>query len=210
MMSGTPVADRRAARRQATIGEIVDAAWDLSRERGLAGFSLRELGARVGMRAQSLYSYFASKHDLYDAMFADGNRALIDWTEASNRTVPDGSDVAVTARHVARRFFDFCVSDPVRHQLLFQRTIPDFVPSEASFALAVEALELQVAPLRDLGMTAADLDLATAVMSGMVAQQLANDPGGDRWERLIDRSITMLLREIAPDRTGEHADLDAP
>ena len=30
------------------------------------------------MRAQSLYSYFPSKHAIYDAMFAQGNRELLD------------------------------------------------------------------------------------------------------------------------------------
>ena len=63
--------------------EIVDAAWDLSRANGLGNFSMRELGTRVGMKAQSLYSYFASKHEIYDAMFCDGNCALIETMQTS-------------------------------------------------------------------------------------------------------------------------------
>ena len=38
---------------------------------------MRDLGARVGMRAQSLYSYFPSKHAIFDAMFAEANRELL-------------------------------------------------------------------------------------------------------------------------------------
>ena len=64
--------DRRAQRRQETKDEIVAAAWDLVREQGLAGLAMRDLGARVGMRAQSIYSYFESKHEIYDAMFREG------------------------------------------------------------------------------------------------------------------------------------------
>lgn len=184
------------------------AAWELSRARGLGGFSMRELGEKVGMRAQSLYSYFASKHDLYDAMFAAGNRALVAWMRAPAEGDAGAGDGPVAAvERTARRFFAFCVADPVRYELLFQRTIPGFVPSEASFTLAREAYDVSVAPLVALGVDGPGLDLATAVMSGLVAQQLSNDPGGDRWERLVDRATRMLLGEVAPgapatDRSG--------
>src|SRR5918911_319177 len=69
--------DRRAVRHAATKQEIVDAAWRLARERGLAGWSLRDVAEAVGMRAPSLYVYFASKNALYDAMYADGYRQLL-------------------------------------------------------------------------------------------------------------------------------------
>src|SRR5690242_17950620 len=69
--------DRRAERHSATRDEILQAAWKQVSERGLAGLSLRDLAAAVGMRAPSLYSYFASKNDIYDAMFADGNREFV-------------------------------------------------------------------------------------------------------------------------------------
>ena len=73
-----PNSDRKARRRQETADEIVAAAWEQVREHGLAGLSMRDLGARVGMRAQSLYSYFASKHEIYDAMFAQGNQEFLE------------------------------------------------------------------------------------------------------------------------------------
>lgn len=197
-MSGTPIIDRKTRRRQETIDEIVAAAWDQVRERGLAGLSMRDLGARVGMRAQSLYSYFASKHEIYDAMFLEGNQAFV----ASLQTLPhveDPEDVREVARAGAHNFFEFCVSDPVRYQLLFQRTIPDFVPSERSYAVAREALDITVERLTAVGATRAGVDLWTAVVAGLVAQQLANDPGGDRWEVLIDDAVDMLVAKIVPD-----------
>src|ERR1700750_450754 len=70
--------DRRSARREATKAEILDAAWDLVREHGLAALALRDLASRVGMRAPSLYQYFDSKHAIYDAMFAQGAQAALD------------------------------------------------------------------------------------------------------------------------------------
>ena len=66
--------DRKAERREATRAEILEAAGELIREHGVAGLSLRDLGQKVGMRAQSLYSYFESKEAIYYALFGQGCR----------------------------------------------------------------------------------------------------------------------------------------
>jgi AcrR family transcriptional regulator len=188
--------DRRAARRQGTKDQIVAAAWDLVREQGLAGLAMRDLGDRVGMRAQSIYSYFASKHEIYDAMFHEGQVAF---AEAMAAGPADAASPRQVARRIAHGFFVFCTSDPVRYQLLFQRTIPDFVPSPESYAVAVETYEAMRNELAAFGVTdPAALDLWTAVLTGLADQQISNDPGGDRWERIIDRAVDMVLRDIAP------------
>jgi AcrR family transcriptional regulator len=201
-MSGTTNSSRIALRRQETMAQIIAAAWELSRENGLGNFSMRELGTKVGMKAQSIYSYFASKHEIFDAMFGDGNRALIETMQtastASNGTGSDGKDEVEMITGLVRRYFRFCTSDPVRYQLLFQRNIPDFAPSEESFTVAQEAYDISLAPLRRLGLTGSELDLVTGVMAGLVAQQLSNDPTGDRWELLIDQATSMLLNELVP------------
>jgi hypothetical protein len=99
----------------------------------------------------------------------------------------------------------FCVSDPVRYQLLFQRPIPGFEPSADAYAIAVEVLEHFRNRVRAAGIEDHDfaVDLWTAVSSGITSQQLANDPGGNRYERLIDRAVEMVLREVGYRRTNE-------
>ncbi len=42
----------------------------------------------------------------------------------------------------------------------------------------------------------ADVDLWTAVIAGLASQQLANDPGGDRFIRLIDDAVTMFADHV--------------
>src|SRR3954465_2849550 len=74
----TPGQARRDRRREATKAEILEAAWDLVREHGLAEAALRDLVARVGMRAPSLCQFFGSKHAIYDAMFAQGWNAALE------------------------------------------------------------------------------------------------------------------------------------
>jgi AcrR family transcriptional regulator len=177
----------------------VDAAWDVVREQGLAGLSLRDLGSRVGMKAQSLYSYFDSKDAIYDAMFRQGLEEQMRWMAPAYEqfAADDPVGAAVAGAH---RFFAFCTADPVRYQLLFQRTIPGFVPSEDTYAIAVEVLGQMREVLASLGIDDPEaLDLWTAVITGLTDQQISNDPGGDRWERLVERAVHMLLAELAPD-----------
>jgi AcrR family transcriptional regulator len=192
--------DRISRRREATRAEILEAAWALAREKGLAGLSLRELGARVGMRAQSLYGYFASKNDIYDAMFAEGYRAY----RTVIRAATEGPITRDTVKAAARAFFGFCTEDPVRYQLLFQRTIPGFEPSAESYAIAVEVLDDARRGMAVLGVTDdRAVDLQTALMTGLTDQQISNDPGGDRWERLVDEAMDMYLDHVlGPEREG--------
>ena len=182
--------DRRAERRQATIDEIIEHAWRLARSEGLAGLSLRELAAEVGMRPQSLYSYFESKHAIYDTMFAQGCRQFAEGQARWKLTGDAHSDL----RTIGRYFVDFFTADPVRYQLMFQRTIPGFEPSAESFAISVEGLAAVRAHLASLGIDdPRDIDLFTAIGTGLTDQQISNDPGGDRWASLTDDAIEMYL-----------------
>lgn len=192
-----PTRDRRAERREATRAEILEAAWELARDHGLAGLSLRDIAAKIGMRPPSLYWYFESKHAIYDAMFAEGNLELLRRMAAEDW--PD--EPRALMRRLARIFVEFSSEDAARSQLLFQRTIPDFEPSAQSYALAVEVLEGGREMLAAAGVTEpANFDLWTAVVAGLASQQLANDPGGDRWLRLVDDAIDMYADHVTPKR----------
>jgi AcrR family transcriptional regulator len=187
--------DRIAERREATRREILDVAWELARERGLSQLTLRDIAQRVGMRAPSLYSHFASKNAIYDAMFA------MAWTEClAVMTAAAGSPATsprAAMRQVAQAFFDFSVGDLGRYQLMNQRTIFGFEPSAESYAPAMATLEVLRAALAAQNVTRqADVDLCVAVISGLIDAQLANDPGGDRWSRLLDRAIDMLADNL--------------
>jgi AcrR family transcriptional regulator len=187
-------ADPRRRRRAEKHAAILAEAWRLAHRDGLAAISLRDLAAAVGLRQPSLYVYFASKMELYDAMFADGYAQLLAWMDGRSY---DGEPRAALVRFVTD-FVRFNSDDLVRHQLLFQRTIPGFEPSEASFALALEFYERNRLMLALVGASSqADLDVFTALVAGMAHQQTANDPGGDRWVKHAQRVVEMYLDDVA-------------
>lgn len=194
-MLGAPNRDRQAERREATRREILEAAWEVAREVGLAQLTLREVADRVGMRAPSLYSHFDSKHAIYDAMFGQAWTECLAVSEDALAQVPP--DARGALRLAARTFFDFAVSDPPRHQLMNLRTIPSFEPSPESYAPAVATLDAARDLFAHHGITAQeDLDLYVALVGGLVDSQHANDPGGDRWSRLVDRAIDMFVDSL--------------
>jgi AcrR family transcriptional regulator len=192
-------ADRRGRRREAKRATILAEAWTLAHRDGLAAISLRDLAERVDLRQPSLYAYFDSKLGLYDLMFADGNRQLLDlMTSLSLNDDPRKALVGFVEALVR-----FSSEDVVRHQLLFQRTIPGFEPSLASYQLALEFYEiarqrLAAARASDPG----DVDVFSALVNGLAHQQVANDPGGDRWVRLAARSVDMFLADVDRRRQG--------
>jgi len=175
--------------------QILDAAWELVRDEGLAALSMRVLAERVGMRAPSLYTYFPSKNELFDAMYAQGLQQFADRLSRS----PVGPSPVTTLRNRARTFVSAAVEDPLRYQLLFQRPIPGFVPSPESLAIGLASLAETRAVAEAAGL--ADqraFDLFMATTRGLVELQLANDPGGDRWVGLADEAVDLLTTHRAP------------
>ena len=199
-----PKRDRVAERREATRGEIIEAAWQLAQEQGLAEFTLRDLAERVGMRAPSLYTHFESKNAIYDAMFGQAWRDYEQIALAELVELPQAPRAAI--RRAARVFFNYAVANPARQQLMNQRTIPGFVPSAEAYAPSVQVYELGQQVFESLGLTdLSDNDIWDALVVGLVNQQLANDPGGTRWSALLDRAIEIWADGVGlpPDPPAE-------
>lgn len=197
MVKSNVAVNWRESRRQSARAAIVVAAWALVREEGLAGLSLRDLARRAGITTPTVYAYFESKHAIYDAMFGQGAADF-----AAHMAEPYETDDPPAVLGVsARRFVEFCTADVARYQLLFQHTIPGFEPSPESYAPAVRALADGRERLALNGFTdPRQLDMWTALMNGLVDQQISNDPGGDRWIRLIDDFVTMFCNHCHSQR----------
>ena len=187
-----------AQRREAKVASIVESAWKLARENGVGGISLHALAREVGMRQPSLYEYFDSKNALYDAMFADGNRQLLDRLEST----PMPRDPRAALKKYMRTFMSFAIEDAARCELLFQRHIPGFEPSAESYELAQQALGGAVKLMGDVGVTQqGDIDCMVAMVAGLMDAQMSNDPGGNRWTKHLDRLVDLYVDD-AINRSG--------
>lgn len=194
-MSALPNRDRRAERREATRREIVEAAWDIARDEGLSAITLRAVAERVGMRSPSLYTHVESKNAIYDAMFGDAWSQYLVVAEGLEPTLPRAPRKALLA--MVASFTEFAVADLVRFQLMNQRVVPDFTPSEASYAPSLRVIELFHQRLTRIGVSRTeDMDLCVAIVGGLIDAQFANDPGGDRWTRLLPRAMDIFADDI--------------
>ena len=204
----SPTADRRLLRRQRTIEEALDTAVVIMEEAGVGGLSMSEIARRLGMRQPSLYKYFPSLHAVYDALFARG----VERTAAAiQAAVEDGPRGVVTIRAAARALVRWAVENPALAQLLYWRPVPGFAPAAATFAASERQLDALRAAFAaavragELHPDAASDDAArlfTIVLSGIVSQQMANDPGADygtgMFTRLTEAALDMFFARYAP------------
>lgn len=162
---------------------------------GVAALSVREVARSVGLRQQSLTHYFPSKQELLDALFADGFADL----RRTLERLPASKDAVEGVVSVAVAVVDYCVANPARYHLMLQRTLPGFTPSQDSHSVALRCLDILVQRLRAADITdPADIALIRGLISGLAAEQIANDPGGRQYADQASRGIRGLLATVTP------------
>jgi AcrR family transcriptional regulator len=205
--------DRRLRRRNETVQEILDTAIEVMAEDGVAGLSMAEVARRVGVRPPSLNQYFPSKMAIYDALFERGGRESAEVLEPySARLVEDPRAVIVAGQQAG---VAWAMANPVLAQLLYWRPVPNFEPTPQAYEPSVRLLEVLRSALQaavhagQLAPEAADdegVALYTALVSGVISQQLANEPSAQveegRFARLTGTAVDMFFRYYAP-KEGE-------
>ena len=199
---------RQAARRRAVVDEALDHALDVISESGAGGLSVSEVARRTGMRAPSLYKYFPSLHALYDALFARGLAGELGAIRAEVEGREPGVDRIRAGGRAAVRW---CTDNPALAQLLHWRPVPGFEPSPETFTASRDDMawlrgEFATAVRLEQLHGRADSDdavrLFTTVLSGVISQQLANEPGlafeQGAFSRLTDEALDMFFTHYSP------------
>lgn len=206
------VNSRQHHRRAATIDEALAHAVDIMTVEGVGALSISEMARRMGIRPPSLYKYFPSLHAVYDELFARGVRAqsaaVLPVLEGAG---PGPKRLAASAVAIVR----WSVEHPALAQLLFARPVPGFEPSPESFAPSVEAMAItrnEFAAAIEQGLLRPDTDvdeivaLFTVVISGIVSQQLANEPGVSyelgRFSSRTERALEIFFAAYEPRRSS--------
>lgn len=188
---GKTDADWRTEQHEAARERILQAAWAQAAAEGIGALSLRGLARTLGMTAPSLYSYFPSKDAIFDAMYAQSWQELGD--HMARLEVDTGSAHEQLSATI-RAYLQFCNDSLARYELMSRRPVPGWEPSPSAYAVAVAVRDSLVALLASIGVTdPRRVDLYTAVAAGLAAQQMSNEPGGDRWVRLSGEAADMLL-----------------
>ena len=102
------------------------------------------------------------------------------------------------------------VGNPALAQLLVWRPVPGFAPTEATFAASRDQMEqvraefaeaARLGQLRPEAGSAEALHLYTVVLSGLISQQMANEPGAayerGRFSSLADAALDMFFARYA-------------
>ena len=180
----TPIS-RTQARREGVIDEALAHALDIMAVDGAGGLSISEMARRMGIRPPSLYKYFPSLHAVYDEIFRRGSQEILEMVHELIATGVTGIELYYETCDAMVRW---CFSNQAMAQLLFWRPVPGFTPSAEAFAPSAESMDVIAAAFRraiDDGHLRSDTDLDefltlyTVMLSGLISQQLANEPHAD-------------------------------
>jgi AcrR family transcriptional regulator len=207
--------DRRVRRRQQTIEEALDAAVAIMEEAGVGGLSMSEIARRLGIRQPSLYKYFPSLHAVYDALFA---RGVAGTGAAIQAAAAEGPRGVVTIRAAGQALVRWAVENPALAQLLYWRPVPGFAPAAATFAPSVALIDqlhasfaaaVRAGELHPKAASDEAPRLWTIVLSGLISQQMANEPGAGydtgMFTSLTDAALDMFFARYALQQPGTDA-----
>ena len=162
-------------RRPLTRGRVLSAAHALIERDGLAAFSIRGLGARLGCEPMSVYHYFPSKAQLLDA--------LVDRAIAGVTVPPPGADPEDRLRQMCREYRAMARRQPKLYQLIALHRLN--TPMGVRFIESVLTLIHALSPdprfvaqsFRALGyyLTGAALDETAGYASGPSAVDAVSD-----------------------------------
>jgi len=162
-------------RRPLTRGRVLSAAHALIERGGLAAFSMRRLGARLGCEPMSVYHYFPSKAHLLDA--------LVDRALAGVTVPPPGADPEDRLRQMCREYRAMARRQPKLYQLIALHRLN--TPMGVRFIESVLTLIHALSPdprfvaqsFRALGyyLTGAALDETAGYASGPSAVDAVSD-----------------------------------
>lgn len=156
-------ADRQQQARDLTRRAILDAALELFVADGYAQVSMRNIAAKVDYSPAAIYSYFASKDDIFHALAEEGFRLL----GAAHMTDAPSADPLDDIRLAPWRLYEFSKRQPQYFALVFlDRRVPRIARDSEQFAFMLElkdAIRTRMQRCLDAGLFPLPLDVDVAL-----------------------------------------------
>lgn len=181
--------ERQDRERQAVAASILDAARDLFVAEGYQSVSIRKIAERIEYSPAAIYSYFASKDDIFLALAAEGFHRLDDKVQSAMRTGDPLDDV----RANWWAFYEFSQEQPAYFQLMFvDRSVPRITQQWEGFEFLQQMLGNAVAAIQ----RAIDAGQLPKTLSPNVAMHML-------WAALIGPAVVGIRHRLA---SGEDYD----
>jgi AcrR family transcriptional regulator len=115
--------EKRSQYHHGNLGQaLIEAAVALIAQHGVAGFSLREAAAHVGVSPSAAYRHFSSKEDLLNAVAMDGFQRLalqMEHATAEARSLNPESPALAAFQALGLAYVTFAVNNPLHFQVMF-------------------------------------------------------------------------------------------
>ena len=139
------IKERQDREKQAVRQSILDVARDLFVTEGYRNVSIRKIAERIEYSPAALYSYFASKDDIYMALAEDGFRRL----EEKIKTALAGDTPLDQVRSGWWAFYEFSKEQPAYFELMFvDRSVPRITQQWEGFEFLQQLLNNAVAAIQ--------------------------------------------------------------
>lgn len=181
--------ERQDRERQAVTASILDAARDLFIAEGYQSVSIRKIAERIEYSPAAIYSYYASKDDIFLALAAEGFHRLDEKVRAAMTT----GDPLENVRGCWWAFYQFSQEQPAFFQLMFvDHSVPRITQQWEGFEFLQQMLTNAVAAIQK----AIDAGAFPATLSPNAAMHML-------WASLIGPAVIGIRHRLA---TGEDYD----
>lgn len=137
--------ERQDRERQAVTASILNAARDLFVAEGYQSVSIRKVAERIEYSPAAIYSYFASKDDIFLALAAEGFHRLDEKVQAAMGT----GDALENVRSFWWAFYEFSQEQPAYFELMFvDRSVPRITEQWEGFEFLQQMLANAVAAIQ--------------------------------------------------------------
>lgn len=181
--------ERHDRERQAVTASILDAARDLFIAEGYQSVSIRKIAEKIEYSPAAIYSYYASKDDIFLALAGEGFHRLDEKVRAAMNT----ADPLENVRGCWWAFYEFSQEQPAFFQLMFvDHSVPRITQQWEGFEFLQQMLTNAVAAIQ----TAIDAGAFPKTLSPNAAMHML-------WASLIGPAVVGIRHRLA---TGEDYD----